>query len=59
MAKYADFPQETYVAMQRIRETALIRFDSLFTSGKELWSLVFTSTVNPGVGNRRCESRYG
>jgi 5-methylcytosine-specific restriction protein B len=39
MARYADFPQETYVAMQRIRETALIRFDSLFTPGKKLWTL--------------------
>lgn len=39
MAKYADFPQETYVAMQRIRGTALIRFDSLFTPEKKLWSL--------------------
>jgi hypothetical protein len=39
MARYADFPQETYVAMQRIRETALSRFDSLFTPEKKLWSL--------------------
>jgi 5-methylcytosine-specific restriction enzyme B len=39
MAKYADFPPETYVAMQRIRDTALIQFDSLFTSGKKLWNL--------------------
>jgi hypothetical protein len=39
MAKYADSPHETYVAMQRIRETALIRFDSLFTPEKKLWSL--------------------
>ena len=39
MAKYADFPQETYVALQHIRETALVRFDSLFTPERNLWSL--------------------
>ena len=38
MAKYADFPQETYVALQHIRETALVRFDSLFTPERNLWS---------------------
>src|SRR5438132_5429277 len=39
MARLAGFPDETYSAMQRIRETALVRFDSLFTPERELWTL--------------------
>jgi 5-methylcytosine-specific restriction enzyme B len=39
MARLAGFPEETFAAMQRIRETALIRFDSLFTPERKLWSL--------------------
>ncbi len=31
MARLTGFPEETYIAMNRIRETALARFDSLFT----------------------------
>jgi 5-methylcytosine-specific restriction protein B len=32
-------PEETYVAMERIRETALVRFDSLFPPDRPLWTL--------------------
>jgi hypothetical protein len=39
MARLAGFPEETFSAMQRIRETALDRFDSLFTPERNLWSL--------------------
>ena len=39
MARLAGFPDETFVAMQNIRETALVRFDSLFTPGRKLWTL--------------------
>jgi len=39
MARLAGFPEETFVAMQHISETALVRFDSLFTPGQKLWSL--------------------
>jgi 5-methylcytosine-specific restriction enzyme B len=39
MARLAGFPEETYEAMRRIRETSLVRFDSLFTPPQELWSL--------------------
>jgi hypothetical protein len=31
MATLVEFPEEIFSAMQRIRETALVRFDSLFT----------------------------
>ncbi len=36
MARIAEFPDETFSAMQHIRETALIRFDSLFTPERKL-----------------------
>jgi 5-methylcytosine-specific restriction protein B len=39
MAKLKGFPDETFSAMQRIRETALVSFDSLFTPERKLWSL--------------------
>jgi hypothetical protein len=39
MARLAEFPEETFSAMQRIRETALVGFDSLFTPERKLWSL--------------------
>ena len=39
MAKLAGFPGETFAAMQNIRETSLVRFDSLFTPDRQLWSL--------------------
>lgn len=39
MARLAGFPDETFVAMQIIRETALVRFDSLFTPNRKLWTL--------------------
>jgi hypothetical protein len=39
MAKLAGFPEATFAALQRIRETALIRYDSLFTPERKLWTL--------------------
>jgi hypothetical protein len=39
MARLTGFPEETFVALQNIRETALVRFDSLFTPERQLWSL--------------------
>jgi hypothetical protein len=39
MARLTGFPEETYIAMNRIRETALVRFDSLFTRERNLWIL--------------------
>jgi hypothetical protein len=39
MARLAGFPEETLVALQNIRETALVRFNSLFTPERELWGL--------------------
>lgn len=39
MARLAGFPAETVFAMQRIRETALENFDSLFSPDKRIWSL--------------------
>jgi MoxR-like ATPase len=38
MAILPGFPEETYLAMRRIRETTLIRFDSLFVPDRKLWS---------------------
>ena len=39
MARFAEFPEQTFFAMRRIRETALVRFDSLFSSERKLWTL--------------------
>jgi hypothetical protein len=39
MAKHPGVPDETFSAMQRIRETALVRFDSLFSPERKLWDL--------------------
>src|SRR5437762_2119689 len=39
MARLAGFPDETFAAMARIRETTLVRFDSLFVSDRRLWTL--------------------
>jgi 5-methylcytosine-specific restriction protein B len=39
MARLTGWPEETLVAMGRIRETALVRFDSLFTPDRNLWTL--------------------
>jgi len=38
MAQLEGFPQETYTGMERIRETALLRFNSLFTPERKLWT---------------------
>jgi hypothetical protein len=37
MARGSKTPAETFAAMGRIRETALVRFDSLFTPEARLW----------------------
>jgi hypothetical protein len=39
MAKPVGIPEATFVALQHVRETALIRYDSLFTPERKLWSL--------------------
>src|SRR4051812_17559686 len=39
MAKLAGFPSETFAAMQNIRDTSLVRLDSLFTPDRQLWGL--------------------
>ena len=39
MTKLAGFPLETFAAMEHIRDTALIRFDSLFSENRQLWGL--------------------
>jgi hypothetical protein len=40
MARLAGFPTEMYAALERIRETALRRFDSLFTPDRPIWTHV-------------------
>ena len=39
MARFAGLPEQTLSAMDRIRETALVRFDSLFSPERKLWTL--------------------
>ncbi|MCA9293206.1 MAG: AAA family ATPase [Phycisphaerales bacterium] len=39
MAILANAPEETYEALRRIRETTLVRFDSLFTPERPIWGL--------------------
>jgi hypothetical protein len=39
MSKLAGFHEETFSAMQRIRETTLVHFDSLFSPDRKLWTL--------------------
>ena len=39
MARLSIVSDETYVAMKHIRETTLVRFDSLFTPEKAIWNL--------------------
>ena len=38
MARLAGFPEDTFLAMTRIRDTSLVRFDSLFTPDRHLWA---------------------
>jgi 5-methylcytosine-specific restriction protein B len=38
MARLKGFPEESFVALIKIRETALVRFDSLFTPERSLWT---------------------
>lgn len=39
MARLAGFPDETFTATQHIRDTTLVRFDSMFTPERKLWGL--------------------
>src|SRR5687768_11473737 len=39
MARLVGLSPETFVAMEHIRETALVRFNSLFTPERKLWNL--------------------
>jgi hypothetical protein len=39
MARLKEFSEKTFTALERIRETALIRYDSLFTPERKLWRL--------------------
>ena len=39
MAKLAGLPDETFAALRRIRDTALVKYDSLFTPERNLWGL--------------------
>ena len=47
MAKLAEFPEKLFAAMHRIRETALVRFDSLFRRSGNfgLWSIFVSSML--------------
>jgi hypothetical protein len=38
MARHTHFPPATFEALDRIRATALVRFDSLFAPGTPIWS---------------------
>ncbi len=39
MARLSGFPEDTFAAMAKIRETTLVRFDSLFTPERQIWAL--------------------
>jgi hypothetical protein len=39
MVKLSEIPDATYTALQHVRETCLIQYDSLFTPERKLWSL--------------------
>lgn len=39
MARLKGFSEETFAAMNHIRDAALVRFDSLFAPGRKLWGL--------------------
>ena len=39
MTRLSGVPDATFTALQHIRETCLIRYDSLFTPERKLWSL--------------------
>lgn len=59
MARLAGFPKEPFAAMEHVRETALLRFDSLFTPERKLWSLqnlrrfhaLFVERFDEGAGS--------
>lgn len=37
MARLSNYPEATFVALERIKNTALVRFDSLFSPERSLW----------------------
>ncbi len=39
MARLEGFPQATLEALERIRDTTMVRFDSLFVPGRPIWTL--------------------
>ena len=59
MARLAGFPQETFVAMEHIRDATLVRFDSLFTPEHQILNLqhlqrfhaLFVERFDEGKGN--------
>jgi hypothetical protein len=69
MAKFKGLPEETSSAMRHIRETTLVRFDSLFSPDRKLWTLqnlrqfhaLFVERFDTGEGGwrrltARCDS---
>ena len=38
MARLREIPETTFVAIDHIRRTALVEFDSLFTTGQPIWN---------------------
>jgi hypothetical protein len=38
MARLCNYPEATFVALEHIKNTALVRFDSLFSPERSLWS---------------------
>jgi DNA-binding protein HU-beta len=52
MARIVEYPQKTFSTMLRIRETALVRFDSLFSPGRKLWDLAHLQQFHSLFGGR-------
>ena len=38
MARLSNFPEATFFALEHIKSTALVRFDSFFTPERALWA---------------------
>jgi hypothetical protein len=59
MARLSEVPEATFTALQHIRETCLIQYDSLFTPHRKLWSIEnlrqfhasFVERFDEGEGN--------
>jgi len=57
--KLPETPEATFVALRHIRETALVRYDSLFTPDERLWGLqnlrrfhaLFVDRFDQGTGS--------